>query len=497
MRRPYLRNDVAGKVTRYNYPITAFSGIDADAKEDSLALNYGVYGYNIAVRNGVLTDGMGIESPSYDGSHFPETRQNLAAVRSMFVYKHFDYANGVKNDRLIGFYDDGQVYQGSFLMTRLVPIERMTFTSRHVTFLNYYADERDYLCAIGDNGEMKLYDGFDVTDVSDCPALSDACVHYGRIYGVVDRATRIYFSAPLDPANWNHGLTEGGYIALTDEGGQVKRIVSFKDSLYIFREYAVYRLVAYADQTEFTLSKVFTGDNKIYSGSVTVCGDRIVFLADDGFYSFDGYTCKKVLRNIFPLIENGENAAACCFNHRYYIALKMRTDEKVVGDERETDQYIMTNNAVISYDLDLGEVSIFRGADVGGFIPYSAENVNKLYVHFNMYYRIGQVGVITETGRLFGQSLHKKWVSPRTNFEIINLDKVLKKIYIRSAAPVKLTARMENDVEYNLSASYSAQMVPVNRRADKIGLVIETDADNFAVSGMILEFDLIRSRKDE
>ncbi|HKL74388.1 MAG TPA: hypothetical protein VJ903_05830 [Clostridia bacterium] len=496
MRRPYFRNEVTQNVTRYSYPIKMFSGIDAESKEDLLPLNYAVYGYNIAIRNGVLTSGIGIEEPNFDGSNFPTISINNKQIIKMYFYKHFDYQNKVKNDRIIALLHDNSVYQGSLSMPQLRPIEGMTFESRNVTFFNYYADNTDYVIGVSDIGEMILYDGIDIINVTNCPNLSDACVHMGRIYGIVNESSRIYFSALLDPTNWNNGLTEGGYITMTDEGGMVKRIVSFKDSLYIFREYAIYKLTAYADQTEFALSKVYVGDSRIYDKTVVVCGDRIVFCADDGFHSFDGYICKKILRNIFPIISDNKSATACYFNRKYYFATKITTDENLVGDENYVGTY-MENNAIIICDMDLGEVSIFRGADIKGFMPVSTINTNKLFVYFNNYARWGIVGVVTENGKMFEKTLLKKWVSPTTNFETLSKDKVLKRIYISSTSPLTLTAKLDTDVVNNINASCKAQMVPINRRADKIGIVITTNEDRFAVNGMLLEFDLIRRRIDE
>jgi hypothetical protein len=142
-------------------------------------------------------------------------------------------------------------------------------------------------------------------------------------------------------------------------------------------------------------------------------------------------------------------------------------------------------------------MGIFRGADVRGFMPISTERINKLFVWFNNFVRFNGIGVITDTGRCFNRKLQKKWVSPKTNFETLSKDKVLKKLYISSTAPMTLTASLEEDYNYYLSASHKAQMIPINRRADKIGLVLWTDQDNFAVTGMLLEFDLIRRRTDE
>lgn len=489
MRRPYLRKDITPTVGRYNYPITAFSGVDAETKE-GLPLNYASYAYNITVRNGVLANGMGVELPNFGSQTFPDIEVESVPVVNLFFYKHYDYENGVKDDRVIALLADRCVAQGKLNDQYFKYIPYMIFNSLNVTFLNYYHDGADYLIAISDAGEMKLYDGESVTNVLDCPNLSNACVHNGRIFGVVSKSSRVYFSALLDPANWKTGLDQGGYIALTDEGGLVKKIVSFKDSLYVFREYAIHKLSAFGEQTDYNMTKLYISNNQIFADTVAVCNDRIIFLADDGFYSFDGYTCTKILRGIFPLLEDNRYACGSYFNHKYYLASRIKTDEYKMADE--VFPFPMKNNAIISYNLDLGEIDIFRGGDVRGFMPVSLSNINRLFIYFNNYIRNMMIGQISETGKFFTHTLRKRWVSANTDFDKLSKDKVLKKIYITNSAPVNLTTRLDEEKTYALPKGYASQMVPVNARADKIGLEIMTEEDTFTVSGVLLEFDLIR-----
>lgn len=495
MRKPYLRKDINPSISRYSYPIISFAGFDAETKEDGLPLNYATYGYNIRMRNGVLTNGIGIEYPNFNGENFPDISYELSKVSKLFFYKHFDYNSGEKNDRVIALLGNKQVYQGFLNSERFTCINDFNFSSTNVTFLNYYHNNADYLIGISDKNEMKMYDGNVVTNANGIPNLIDACVHYGRIFGVVAKSSRIYFSAVLNPTDWSESLGAGGYITLTDEGGQIKRIINFKDALYIFREYAIHKLTAFGEQTDFNLSKVFISNNQIYTNTAAVCNDRIIFLADDGFYSFDGYVCKKILRGIFPLLADNRYSNGCYFNHKYYLASKIRADNVKVGDEDSV--YPLKNNAVIIYDLDLGEVSIFRGGDIKGFLPVSLENVNRLFVYFNNTPRMYAIGQICDTGKFFNTKLHKKWQSPVTNFEKLSKDKVLKRIYLTASAPITLRAKLDNDYDFALFSSNRAQMIPVNIRADKIGLEITTDEDNFSVNGILLEFDFIRRNLDE
>lgn len=48
---------------------------------------------------------------------------------------------------------------------------------------------------------------------------------------------------------------EAGFINFSDECGDVIKVVSFSNYLYVFREYGIFRLTAYGDQNDFCLKR--------------------------------------------------------------------------------------------------------------------------------------------------------------------------------------------------------------------------------------------------
>ena len=101
-------------------------------------------------------------------------------------------------------------------------------------------------------GGICIYDGVTATVVNDAPIITSMCVHNERLFvttGGVDNA--LWFSDDFDPTNWNVSLTEAGFIDMNDFRGDMKRVVSFGDYLYVFRTFGITRITAYSDQRLF------------------------------------------------------------------------------------------------------------------------------------------------------------------------------------------------------------------------------------------------------
>lgn len=484
----YLRKDTQPKVQRYSYPISAFAGIDALSNESSMPLTYASYGYNICMEKGVLKNGVGVGLAKINNEYMPSAGSYGLKILKIFHYYRYDYATSTRDDRMIALLDDKKIYVSRLTDQSFTPTS-MDMESGNVTFINYHYQDKDCLLIFSDAGKMYIYDGENATNIGNAPKLNSACIHFERVYGTMNIGNnRLYFSDELDPTNWNVSLSEGGYISFPDEGGKVNKVISFKNSLYIFREYGIHRLTTFADQTDYALSKVYTTNNLIFDKTVAVCNNFIVFLAEDGLYRFDGSNCQKVLREVTPLIVEKTYSTACFFNNKYYLATAIKRDDVVVGDEHK----VLKNNAIIMVDFDINDVSIFRGSDIREFVPLNLDYCSELLVTFNHLLRALVVGMVNDTGTLFGLVLAKKWCSPYTDLNYLNKDKVLRRIFISSDSAITLRAKLDKVYSYNVYSNYKAQMIVVNKKTDKIGLEVFTTEHKFALRGMILEFDVIK-----
>lgn len=487
----YLRNDYVPRVSRYSYPIKSFSGIDALSEQETLPLTYCSYGYNIGFRNGALINGIGIDGAVINNGALPGVGIFGRKIARCWIYYRYNYTLNRREDEIVVLCDNGAVYTTLLNGGTVFAQTTMSFPDGTASALNYHYNGADILLLFGSSGGMYVYNGETAVYYADVPGFSSVCLHYERIYGATDYGfNRVYFSDDLNPTNWNISLTEAGYISFPDEGGKVGKVLSFNDYVFIFRDYAIHRLTAYTDLTEYKLTKVFSTSNKIYSDTVQVCGDSIIFVAEDGFYSFDGYTAKKVFSQLFPLIESKKYAVSCYFNYKYYLSAVLKKDSEIVGDEDESN---MKNNGIIVIDLDLNDVSIFRGGDINCFLPVNMPEICALLVTFNNY-RCSRIGMVTESGKLFEKPLKKLWRSPKSGFSQLAGDKVLRRIFLTSNQPLTITVCGEAVKESQVYSAPGVQLLPINEKSAVFSVSIATENDGLYLNGMLIEFDIIRRR---
>jgi len=254
-----------------------------------------------------------------------------------------------------------------------------------------------------------------------------------------------------------------------------EKIVSFNDSLYIFREYGIDRLVAYADQNDFQIIPLFTSSNRIYTDTIKVCGDRIMFLASDGIYYFSGLSTQKYNLNINSLFEKkyNDNAKASYYNGKYYLACRLDMDDDLVGCE--LGEY--TNNILLELDIKSGYLNILRGYDIVNVQTVNTKIESKLVVcvRHDGHYRLGQV---SKCGNVFGVATTKVWKSPMSSFGYSMRYKLLKSITLSSINNVEICVRTEDVVrKYSIPAGAVHTIIP-NLKAKEFAIdFVSNDID--------------------
>ncbi len=492
MIRSYFRKDIPKRVSRYNYSINKFQSIDAFSSENSADLGVARGGYNIKVDNGKLTAGIGIDFPKYKGNLFSFSGIMTSAVKNMGYFRKTNSTTGAVEDRVVCYFANHKIGGCKLTESQFSEIE-LDDELHNVKFLNYVLDGEEVLLMIGDNEKMCVFDGEDAT-IYDCPVLNDVCVHKGRVFGINERENRLYFSTELDPTDWTIELNNGGYITFADEGGKVKKVMEFGGVLYIFREYAIHRLIVQGEQLDFDLTKIISRNNIIFPQTITCNNNTIIFLCSDGIFSFDGYKIKRIWDNIDALIQNKSYSSTCYFNDKLYLATNIFTTDEDIGLEEKNNN--IKNNCIITIGSS-GAIEIFRGEDVKEFLPINVNGENILLVNFNNVFNAYNIGMVSESGKLFGKILKSYWKSPYTNLEKLDYMKTLRRIYINAKGVIKLKAILDKEYDFNIFANGTTVMLPINKTADMLGIIIESEDPNFCVNSILLEFDMIKRGKNE
>jgi hypothetical protein len=214
----------------------------------------------------------------------------------------------------------------------------------------------------------KVYDGDSVFYIDDAPAITSTCIHNERLFATEGgQKTTLWFSDDFNPLNWSVSLEDAGYIDLRDDRGSLLKVVSFDGYLYVFRNYGITRITAYGDQTAFSVDGITASASRIIPESICVCGDRIVYLAEDGFYSFSGGTPVRIMEKLDGLnFSDKSTAKAKYYRGNYYCVVTLKNqDDKPF-------------QAIVCYSLKDSGFTIGNNLNIIDFAVMEGEKEHKL-----------------------------------------------------------------------------------------------------------------------
>lgn len=356
--------------------------INLKLNENLVALNAGKMAYNFAFFGGSLKGECPFQAffdryfgslGEYDKILNPEM---VLAGGACVYYEKTDEETGERLDKLVVIDKNYKVfylnlYDESPKFYKL----NLTFTSKPTAFCyNHYGDDCLVFCSKTDN--MVVWDGVNLPEVVvDAPKIVSSVIHKERCFAVVQNDPHtLWFSDDLDPTNWSVGLNDGGFIKMADGRGRLLKLVSYGGYLYIFRERGISRLTANGSQADFYLTHLFVSSGKILEDTITLCGDRIIFVATDGVYAFDGSNTVRILEDLGDLLIKNSGAVGCFFNGKYYLSCKTE-----FFDTRYDDGEFLSN-MLFAYDINLGEYEIFRGLDVCDLVSVVGGEFNTLVI---------------------------------------------------------------------------------------------------------------------
>lgn len=486
------RNEFLTKRPAYKIASASFSGdVDTVTADDAIRTNTARLFYNLSASSRSLKDCGGFCQLSLPAdvngvsSTYPVELEGKA-ILNCYYFRHKNSLSGLSDDRIILYADDNKLYQLYLSNPTLgaTQISGLTFATAP-NALNYKLNDVDVLLISSSDSFLTVYDGENAPyQITTAPKITSMCVHYERLYGAgVDNT--LWFSDDLDPTNWNISYDQAGYIEFADELGAPQKVVSFLDYLYVFRKYGITRLSAYSAQEDFYATQLYTASGSIYPDTVSVCGDKILFLSSDGLYLFDGMDTKKILPSLDGLFDgvDNSNASACFYEGKYILAARANFND---GRRElcENDSYV--NNAVITVELSGGNVGIMRGMDCVSVNVGRGDNFNRpLYCFRNS--QSNKVGVSCASSQFFGEPLPKCYVFATTDYGLPNTQKILRYLTIKTATNITFVVKADgNDYFFDVCGGERSQKVPLNVRGYEFQITILSDSELLKVeSGQI------------
>lgn len=413
-------------VVRKRITVKSFSNGMASTRDEKVSdLSTAKFLYNFDASSGTLKNGVGIVR----FSGFDLTALSSIAVVGVYFYKRFDADLGSWIEKIIYYCSDKRLYIANMEKGTFKKISDVLFNEKPIAISYDYLD-RDIMLFASSSGETYYLDNDNLIKIDGAPNITSLCVHKERIFVTTGgEGTSLWFSDDFDPTNWVVSLTEAGFIDFQGEGGKLLKVVSFLDYVYVFREYGISRVTAYGNQEEFSTDTIFGNVGKIYGGSVTNCGDFIIFLSTAGIFRFNGLDVVKILPEYDEYLLNvsNNNCKGVFINNVLYLMVRFNYGNK-------------TETVIIVYDVRKKSSYIAKGLKVTDFEFFSG-NVNKVVClvagdKSPFYFR--------NNGALDGTPLVKEWISPYYDFGVLSKLKRLYKLSLYTLESLTLTVECDN-----------------------------------------------------
>lgn len=411
-------------------PSSTYSG-------DNTNFNFAREIENFDFSSGELRNGIGFKNltsclnEEQGNSTLANDLDGIGDVVRVFHFYKYNQITNCRDDKLIFVNHLYQVFYINLYSQNktLYSLRNITFTSLPVA-VRYRLNGEDVILFSSETDNMVVWNGTDQPyEVLDSPKISSMVIHYERLFATVDKEkSAVWFSDDLDPTSWTVSLDEAGFIELIDERGALEKVISFSDYLYIFREYGISRLTAFASQTSFSANNLFVSSGKIYSSSACVCGDKILFLANDGIYKFDGLNTTKILTNISNnlLGIDNSNAMACYHNGKYYLACNYKFASAV-------------ESALLVINIDTLKLeSILRGVKVNYLTSLNTDILSGVIALTNYQNDQTDITMICDDGAYLSVPLKKVYCSQTTFLSYPDKKKTLKKILLNTKGDIDL-----------------------------------------------------------
>lgn len=440
-----MRKALKAPARRYSRAFASDLSGGMNSFTDSRVLGFsrGEIAYNVCTDSGALENGYGATE-----SEFPSKYDRV------FYYKLYDDDTQTEKGYYIAHESEsGKIFGGDG--SEWQEIEGAVFVKPPLG-VNYrlYGDDVFLLC--GEEGMAVVDSLLRAVTVPTAPSITGIAMHNERMFVTIGgRKNAIWFSDDLDPTNWNPELDEGGFIELEGERGRLNKAVAFGGYVYIFRDYGISRLTAYGDQSEFSVTNLFVSSGKIYSDTVAVCGDRILFAADDGLYSFDGITTSRIARHLDGLIEYSRVRCGAYSAGKYYLAA--------------------AGGFLVAVDPRTLSTSVSFGADIISFSQITDGAGERLLC---LSPDKSFLGEIKKCPDFFGEPLTKVWKSGLSDFGSPESRKLITDVYLDTKYDVTVTVRTEKgEKTFVLKGKNAVQRKRVNLIGTKVQLEISASGN--------------------
>lgn len=444
--------------------------------------------YNFDTTSDVLKDGFGIEKLytrySYDYTDsckrelsLPEDKYPtrcffIRALRGLSEY--MSYFVFFDNDNYAKFY---RINQNDEYTLYTIPSLECSHIERVLTTTINGEDGVIFVPLVGSFDYIWQPRKWDVSNQVPSMLITSICQYGNRSFatGLKIGGDTVMYSEEFNPLNFTSSNKQSGYINMSDKLGMCKKVIVFKNNVYVFRENGINKIVESRDRVSFETSLIFMCKERIYENTICDCGDKILFCTTEGLYEFDGSNVKKIDMGFESMFKNSFqwNAKSTFVKGVYYLAcnLQFGDGEIIESESRATCQY----NSIVKYDLNEEKFVLCRGVSVVDFVPIVDDVNNTLAVLYANSFGKNLFGELTNCGYILNKKIKKGWTSTLFDFGDSEKVKYIKDVRFVSKADITLKLYLDKRVKsIKVKGKDTVQTIKINEKAKIFGYGFET-----------------------
>lgn len=447
--------------------------------------------FNLITSDGTLKNGYGIKDlsmPVSQNSLDEEFKINVrgSEVKTIWKLKWYDISRKDNCYYLFYFNDENLIcFDNLFDERPATYVITNEFTS--TPYATYYRkDGQDAILLSGEGSNLMVVTGSEIATSESAPRIVNCASHYGKLFAITaDERGKLVYNEDSDVLAWSDEKTKD--LDFSDDRGDLNKIISFNDYLYIFRDFGITEISEYGNESEFAISNIYQSTAFIQPNSIAQAGGKVFFLEGTKLKQFNGNSVKDVEIECLSYLKgiSQSNAYGACLDGKYYLACRGDFgDGKQIGCEAESEY---KNNMLIIYDIESGHVDILRGVDINEMLALTNKYKSKLAICFNNG-NIGKLGEITTDGGVFEEKFTGYWESGTTDFSMPGRVKRVKYFSIQSEGECKITISSESESkEFAVKGSKEIQKINVNLLGKQFDVKIEVDqSGNVDISELTL-----------
>lgn len=462
---------------------------NAEDSPSLIALGQSRENYNLLSEDGSLKSGYGfslLTMPTNENDLDSEETFYLQGEEICFLWKMKWYDSSTDSNRHYLFFYNNQnnvCFDNIFGARFDAPFVIETEFSSLPFITNYRSDSEDTILLSGkDDSLLQIFAGAEVKKGT-APAIISCCNHYGKMFAITASARgRLVYSTD-DIFDWTDQGVKN--LDFSDERGDLNKIISFNDYVYLFRDFGITKLSIYGDEEEFAISHCYKATSFIRPGTIVQVGEDVYFLEGEKLKVFNGVSVKDVPISAMKLLQGQDNryAQAECFDGKYFLACRAKFDgQKNVGCEEGQ----FKNNALFIYDILDKHLDIVRGVDIRQLLALTNGLKSKLIACFYNAHK-AKIGQLTKDGQVFENSLSCFWKSGKIDFEKPSQRKTIKDFQIISSKDCQIRfISDEGEKICQLSGGEKMQKKIVNLSGRSFEVEISSESEIGHISDFVL-----------